>query len=148
MKEKQITSSQYDRIQKADYSLVLFDGVCNFCNSSINFIIDRDHRNYFRFTSLQSELGKKTLKKYALPNDLSSIILVDNDKAYTKSTAILKIGAKLGSFWKFLYIFMFIPANIRDRIYSWIAKNRYKWFGKKETICEVPTLEVRQRFLS
>ncbi|MEL6718426.1 MAG: thiol-disulfide oxidoreductase DCC family protein [Bacteroidota bacterium] len=132
---------------KTDYrSIILFDGVCNFCNNSIQFIIKRDKKKHFKFASLQSDIGQQLLDNYALPKDLSSIVLIDEGQVYTKSTAVLKIALHLKNMWNFFYVFILVPKNIRDEIYSWFAKNRYQWFGKNSTVCEIPSLEVRQRF--
>ena len=126
---------------------VFFDGVCNFCNSSINFIIDRDPKQKFQFASLQSVIAEEQLPIYGFdPGDLHSIILLMDGKAYQKSTAALKIARQLSGPWPLLYAFIIVPAFIRDAVYSFIAKNRYKWFGKMET-CRIPTPDMRERFL-
>jgi predicted DCC family thiol-disulfide oxidoreductase YuxK len=128
-------------------SIILFDGVCNLCNSSVNFIIDRDPGNKFRFASLQSEAGQTLLKKYNLPTEsFSTITLIQNDKIYTRSTAVLKIVREFPGAWKLLYIFIAIPKPIRDFLYNIVANNRYKWFGKKDS-CRLPTPELRAKFL-
>jgi predicted DCC family thiol-disulfide oxidoreductase YuxK len=127
--------------------IVLFDGVCNFCNESVQFIIKRDPKGYFKFAALQSEDGQALLKKYNLPIEtIDTIVLIENKKAYTLSTVPLRITRKLYRLWSLLYIFVLVPSFIRDPIYRWIARNRYKWFGKKET-CMMPTPEIRNRFL-
>ena len=126
--------------------VILFDGVCNFCNSSINFIIEHDKKGYFKFAPLQSEIGKDLVDKFKL-NDVDSIILVENDKAYTHSTAALKFIKHLDGIWSWAYIFIIIPRPIRDFFYKLIAANRYRLFGKKE-VCMMPTPEIRARFLS
>jgi predicted DCC family thiol-disulfide oxidoreductase YuxK len=125
--------------------IILFDGVCNFCNSSVNFIIEHDQKGYFKFAPLQSEIGKSLVEKFGL-SDVDSIILVENEKAYTHSTAALKFIKHLDGIWKFAYIFIIIPRPVRDFFYKLFAKNRYRLFGKKEA-CMLPTPEVRQRFL-
>ena len=128
-------------------SIILFDGVCNLCNSSVQFIIKRDKKQHFLYASLQSDAGQDILLQFQLENsDFDSIILVDNEKVYQKSTAILKIFKHLSSAWKLSYGFIIIPKIIRDFVYTIIAKNRYKWFGKKET-CMIPTKELKMRFL-
>jgi predicted DCC family thiol-disulfide oxidoreductase YuxK len=127
--------------------VVLFDGVCNFCNSSVNFIIRNDKKDYFRFTPLQSEIGIKISEKYNLDSgNLKSVILVDKGKIYTKTTAALRIAKQLSGAWPALYVFIIVPAPIRDVIYNIIAKNRYKWWGEKES-CMIPTPDVRKKFL-
>ncbi len=129
-------------------SIVLFDGVCNFCDATVRFIIDRDVKNVFQFTSIQSETGQALLKKYNAPNDLSTIVLIDTKKGVvnTKSSAILKIAKHLKAPWFLAYVFIIVPKPLRDMAYTIFAKNRYRWFGKKE-VCEIPTLEVQSRFL-
>jgi len=129
------------------FKIILFDGVCNLCNSSVNFIIDNDHKNVFKFTSLQSEKGIDLLKKYdLLDKNIDSVILVENDKAYVKSDAALKIAKTLGGKYKLFYGLIILPAFIRNFFYDIIAKNRYKWFGKKDS-CRIPTLELKSKFL-
>jgi len=129
------------------FKIILFDGVCNLCNSSVNFIIDNDHKNVFKFTSLQSEKGIDLLKKYdLLDKNIDSVILVENDKAYVKSDAALKIAKTLGGKYKMFYGLIILPAFIRNFFYDIIAKNRYKWFGKKDS-CRIPTLELKSKFL-
>lgn len=130
-----------------DKGLVMFDGVCNFCNSSINFIIRNDKTDHFRFLTLQSERGQKIIKQYNLdPENLQTVILLENGRIYTRSTAALRIARKLKGGWKLFYGFIIVPAVLRDFFYNIISKNRYKWWGKKES-CMIPTPEVRQKFL-
>ncbi len=127
--------------------VVLFDGVCNFCNSSVNFIIRHDKKDYFRFTPLQSEIGMKISEKYNLDSgNLKSVILVDKGKIYTKTTAALRIAKQLSGAWPALYIFIIVPAPIRDVVYNIIAKYRYKWWGERDA-CMIPTPEIRKKFL-
>lgn len=128
--------------------VVLFDGVCNLCNWAVQFILKRDKKKQFLFASLQSKAGKELLRKYNLPEDyINSFVLIDNGKAYTKSTGALRAGKLLGGIHKVLYGFIIIPKFIRDRVYNFIAKNRYKWFGQQES-CTVPTPELKARFLN
>jgi predicted DCC family thiol-disulfide oxidoreductase YuxK len=127
--------------------LVLFDGVCNFCNYWVNFAIKRDRKNKLLFTPLQGETAKRVLPKYNLnPTSLSSVIFIDAGKAYTQSSAAIRICKHLGGRWKLFYGLIIIPKFIRDFIYNIIARNRYKWFGKKES-CMIPIPELRERFL-
>ncbi|RST72743.1 thiol-disulfide oxidoreductase DCC family protein [Siminovitchia acidinfaciens] len=128
-------------------SIVLFDGICNFCDASVQFIIKNDPKGNFRFASLQSDIGQKLLKEYNVPADVDSIVLIENDKAYCKSAAALKICRHLNGLWKIAYTFIIIPAPLRNLVYDLIARNRYKWFGKKES-CILPSPEVQSRFLS
>jgi predicted DCC family thiol-disulfide oxidoreductase YuxK len=127
--------------------LILFDGVCNFCNYWVNFAIRRDRKKKLRFTSLQGETAKKILPAFSIrPGDLASVILVDNGKVYTQSSAAFRIAKYLDGGWKLFYGLMIIPKFIRDFLYNIIARNRYKWFGKKDA-CMVPTPQLRDRFL-
>ena len=129
------------------HPIILFDGVCNFCNTSINFIIRQDKKKVFRFAALQSGAGKEFLEKYNLPKDyLESFILIDKGKVYKSSTAGLRMYNKLPWYWKWLQVFWIVPKFIRDGVYNVIAKNRYKWFGKKEE-CMIPNEDVKNRFI-
>jgi predicted DCC family thiol-disulfide oxidoreductase YuxK len=126
--------------------IVLFDGVCNFCNSSVQFIIRNDTTNSLKFASLQSELGQQLIATHNLSKELDSVIFIENNQAYIKSKAALKIANYFGGFWKIFQVFNIIPSFIRDFFYDIIANNRYKWFGKKDS-CMLPSPEVRSRFL-
>lgn len=129
--------------------VILFDGVCNLCNSSINYVIDRDKNDVFRFVSLQSELGK-TIKQHIgyTKEDLDTIILYNPGEAYyIKSTAALKIINEFGGIWKLMNIFLLFPSILRDVVYNYVAKNRYKWYGKEES-CRIPTPELKAKFLA
>ena len=127
---------------------ILFDGVCNFCNRAINFVLKQDKKGIFRFAPLQSETARKLLQQYNLSTkDFDSFVLIDNGKVYKKSAASLRVMNKLPWYWKEAQIFWIVPAFIRNAIYDFIAKNRYQWFGKKDQ-CMIPTPEMRSRFLS
>ncbi|WP_027409125.1 thiol-disulfide oxidoreductase DCC family protein [Anoxybacteroides tepidamans] len=126
--------------------VILFDGVCNFCSASVRFIIERDPHAYFRFASLQSEAGQKLLRKHGVPERIDSLVFIDGSAYYTKSSAALNICKHLRGWWKYFYIFVLIPRPLRDYVYDWVAKNRYKWFGKANN-CLIPTEEIRKRFL-
>lgn len=127
--------------------IVLFDGVCNLCNSSVRFIIKRDKRKHFKFASLQSDYATDLFQRLNIDaSSFDSIVLVEDDNTYIKSTAALKISKELSGLWPLLYVFIIIPRFIRDAVYDFIARNRYKWFGKKD-YCEMPTPELRNRFL-
>ena len=129
------------------HSIILFDGICNLCNSSINFVIDRDPRKIFKFAALQSEAGKKLLSEYHLHTlPFESIILIENGKAYHESTAVLRIARRLPGAWKLFYVLMIFPAFLRNPVYKFIAKRRYKWFGKRD-VCRIPEQGVLDRFL-
>jgi len=128
---------------------VLFDGVCNFCNASIHFVIDRDRSGKFVFASIQSDKGQQLLKAHHKDYDrldLRSVVLIKNGKVYEKSDAVLQIARELDGGWPLLYVFTVVPRVIRDGVYNWIARNRYRWFGRQEA-CRLPTPELRQRFL-
>jgi predicted DCC family thiol-disulfide oxidoreductase YuxK len=127
-------------------AIILFDGVCNFCDGSVNFIIEHDKKNYFKFAPLQSEAGQRYVEKFGL-SAIDSVILVEDDKAHTHSTAALKIAKKLGGIWSLFYAFIIIPKPVRDFFYKLFAKNRYKLFGKKDE-CMIPTPDVRAKFLT
>ena len=127
---------------------VLFDGVCNLCNGTVQFIIKNDTRQLFRFAALQSEKGEALLAMHGLQQpEIDSVVLIIDDKAWTKSDAALRIARNLGGLWPLCFVAVIIPKRWRDHIYDYIARNRYKWFGKQES-CWIPTPELRQRFLS
>jgi predicted DCC family thiol-disulfide oxidoreductase YuxK len=129
------------------HSIILFDGVCNLCNGAVNFVIKRDPGNVFKFTPLQEKQGVLLLKKHAIDaQELDSIVLVENKKVYTKSSAALRIARKMSNLWPLFFVLLIIPRFIRDGVYDFIAKNRYKWFGKKEQ-CMIPTPGLREKFL-
>ncbi|MFN8436679.1 MAG: DUF393 domain-containing protein [Cytophagales bacterium] len=130
----------------SDHDLILFDGVCNFCNSSINFILKNDTNNRFKFASIQSDTGKLYIKKYQL-QELDSVIVITRNKALIKSDAFIHILGKLGSIYSVSKIFKLVPLKIRNAVYDFIAQNRYKWFGKSNT-CRIPTSEERSKFIS
>lgn len=127
--------------------LIMFDGMCNFCNYWVNFIIDHDKQKYFKFNSLQSNIAQNFLKRKNLDlPKMDTIVLMMNEKVYFKSSAALQIAKKLNRFWKVVYILVIIPEPLRDLIYNFIARNRYKWFGRRES-CRIPTEDESDRFL-
>jgi len=129
-------------------SIIFFDGVCNLCNSSIDFVIRRDKKNKFLVGALQDEVSKKVLANYRVREDyLDSIILLEDGVIFYKSTAALKIAKHLSGLWPALYPLIIVPKALRDVVYDWIGSNRYKWFGKKNT-CRLPTHEEKAKFLS
>ena len=128
--------------------IVLFDGVCNLCNHSVLFIIRHDAKKQIKFASLQSVIAKDLLKQYDIVDyELNSIVFIDENRLYLKSTAVLKIAKYLDRGWFLLPLLMIFPQFIRDAIYRFIAKYRYKWFGKQE-ICMIPSKEQIELFLS
>lgn len=127
--------------------VVLFDGVCNFCNATINFIIRQDKQKALRFAALQSEAGQELLAQYGLQGEaLNTFVFIENGKAYGRSTAALHLYKKLPWYWQWTQAFWIVPKFIRNGVYNFIAKKRYQWFGKKEE-CMVPSPEAKSRFL-
>ena len=133
---------------KEEQQIVLFDGVCNLCSGGVQFILKRDRKDLFRFASLQSELGKQLLAERQIdPKTTDSMVLIQPGKAfYLRSEAALIIGKQLPGLWKLLAVFQWIPSSIRDIVYDFMARNRYRWFGKKES-CMIPTPELKAKFL-
>jgi predicted DCC family thiol-disulfide oxidoreductase YuxK len=131
----------------AGHGVILFDGVCNLCNSAVQFIIRHDPQGYYYYAALQSEAGQRLLQQHHQPTtEINTIILIQNRKAYTKSTAALLIARELTGLWPLLAVFIVIPAFLRNPIYNFIARNRYKWFGQTAE-CMMPTPEIKLRFL-
>jgi predicted DCC family thiol-disulfide oxidoreductase YuxK len=126
--------------------IILFDGICNLCSSSVRFIIQRDPGREFKFASLQSEAGKQYIEQYNIHETIDSIVLIKGGNVYLESTAALKIASRLKWPWRIFGILLGIPKPVRDRLYKWIAKNRYKWFGRDES-CMLPSKENRDRFI-
>ncbi|MDO9136916.1 MAG: thiol-disulfide oxidoreductase DCC family protein [Lutibacter sp.] len=128
-------------------SIIFFDGVCNLCNASVNFVIKHDKKEQFLFASFQSDAAKEILLHFNLKNlDANTVILVEGQKVYDKSTAALKIAKRLDGGYKAFYAFFIVPKIFRDWVYDIIAKNRYRWFGKRES-CLIPSVKLRNRFL-
>ena len=128
-------------------AIVLFDGVCNFCNASVNFVIGRDRNGYFKFAPLRSEIGEQLIAKHGIDTaETDSIILVEDEAAFTHSDAALRIARRLDGIWSWAYAFIVIPRSLRDLMYKLIANNRYRLFGRRDE-CMLPTPEVRARFL-
>lgn len=134
-------------INLQEQRIIFFDGLCNLCNASVDFVVSHDANRLFRFASLQSELGEEVLKKHKLSAQAyDSFILLEKGTLYIKSSAALRVARHLGLPISLLWIFIIVPPFIRNAVYSWVAQNRYKWFGKKET-CRLPTPEERALFL-
>lgn len=129
-----------------DKKIILFDGICTFCNWNVQFIIRHDPQEHFQFASLQSDIGQELLHRYAIPKSEDSLILIEQNTHYTQSTAALKIARRLNRLLPLLYIFIIIPRAFRNVIYQYIANNRYKWFGI-QTSCMIPTAKEKKRFL-
>lgn len=127
--------------------IILFDGVCNLCNKSVQFVIKKDKQAKFKFAALQSEAGRQLLKEYnRSQNNFTTIIYIRNNKIYTRSSAALHILKDLGGIWQLCYPFIVIPPFIRNPVYNIIAQNRYKLFGKQDS-CMIPTPDLKNRFL-
>ena len=118
---------------QSEKHIILFDGICNLCNGAVNFILKRDKKKQFRFVALQSEKGGNLISKFKIAPKTDSIILILNKQVYTESDAAIAIAKLLPAPWNWFSAFKIIPKNLRDGIYKWIAKNRYRWFGKRET---------------
>ena len=137
----------YDPGMAAAPPIVLFDGVCNLCNGSVQFLLKRDPEGRFRFASLQSDAGRRLMAEHGLAVDsLSSVLLIEGGRVWQESSAALRIARHLPGAWKLLRVFAAVPRPLRDAVYRWIARNRYRWFGKTET-CWLPTPELKARFL-
>lgn len=126
--------------------VILFDGECNFCDSSVQFIIKRDKKALYKFAAIQSAVGQEILREHNVPSNIDSFILVDRNQCHYKSSAALRICKDLTIGWKLLYCLLIVPRPIRDCFYNVIANNRYKWFGKRDS-CMLPSPEIRKRFL-
>lgn len=128
--------------------ILLFDGVCNLCNRTVQFVIKRDVRKRFRFAALQSANGQALLRELGLPiQHFNTVVLIHGDTYYVKSTAALRVLKELGGLWKLCYALIVIPRPIRDLVYNMVAKTRYRVFGRRD-MCMVPTPEVKERFIS
>ncbi len=131
-----------------DKAILLFDGVCNLCDRSVQFIIQRDPQQHFQFAPLQSDIAKELLVQHGLdPQFLEGLVLIENNNAYTYSTAALRATRHLSGAWPLLYGFIVVPRFIRDAVYRWVARNRYRWMGQKDA-CALPTPEQQARFLA
>lgn len=128
-------------------AIILFDGVCNLCSGVVHFLIRRDPKGQFRFASLQSEAGLALLKQVHISSEqIDTIVVIEGDRCYTRSAAALRITKRLSGLWPVLYIGIVIPTPLRNKLYDWVARNRYRWFGRKEQ-CMLPTPAIKSRFL-
>lgn len=133
---------------QADGPILLFDGVCNLCSSSVQFVLKRNRKENVRFASLQSTFAQYELLRSDLPKDyLNSLVLLEDGKTYVKSDAALRLVKHLNGIWKVGSVFLIVPRFIRDGVYDFVAKNRYRWFGKKE-VCWIPEKRWQNRFLN
>lgn len=141
------TKIPYFQHMEKNKKIILFDGVCNLCNGAVTFIIKRDKSDIFRYAALQSDIALKLAEKYKIDtSETDSIILVENETAYTKASAALRIAKHLSGWYPLLYGLVILPRFVRDWMYDIIADNRYKWFGKRES-CMIPTPELKAKFL-
>lgn len=131
---------------QSEYPVVLFDGVCNFCNRMVNFAIRNDPRARLRFAALQSTTGQRMVTTYGVSPTADTLVLIDKGQAYTYARAAIRICRYLSWPSKMMYAFIIVPGFLSQALYKWIARNRYKWFGKKES-CMVPDQKIRSRFL-
>ena len=130
-----------------EYSIILFDGVCNLCNGTVQFILRHDKATRFKFAALQSEFGQKILRENGLPTeDLNSFVLLENGRVFTRSTAALRVARRLGRVYSLAYFLMIVPQPLRDLVYKAVANNRYRLFGRRES-CAMPTPDTKERFL-
>jgi predicted DCC family thiol-disulfide oxidoreductase YuxK len=131
--------------------IILFDGLCNLCNQSVQFVIKHDPQSKFRFAALQSDFGQNVLRENHLdPGKLLSVVLLTHDRGrtrvYDRSRAALEIARRLNGLWPLLYVFVIVPPFIRNLVYDWVSRNRYRWFGRRDE-CMIPTPELRARFI-
>ena len=128
-------------------AIVLFDNECQFCDRTVNWLIARDRNAYFKFAAINSDVGRELAVRHGVdPDRVDSVILIEDDKAYVHSTAAIRIARKLPGIWRFAGIFLAVPRRFRDHLYRAFARNRYRFFGRRE-VCLLPSPEVRARFL-
>ncbi len=128
--------------------IVLFDGECNFCSSSVQFVIARNSRSNIMFCQIQSEPGQRLIAQYGLSDlGLNSMVLIHHEKATIKSSAALRIATLMDMPWPLMFAFIIVPPFIRNRVYDWIGQRRYQWYGKRDA-CWVPDTEIKNRFLN
>ncbi len=138
---------QTDILEQGAENILLFDGVCNLCNWLVRFIIKRDRNAHFKFASLQSETAIQLLQRFDLkPGQSDSVVLISGDRVFQKSTAALRVLKGMPGFWKLLYVFIVVPRPLRDLVYDWIARSRYRLFGKRDE-CMIPSADLQSRFL-
>lgn len=132
----------------SEHPVLLFDGVCNFCNASVQWVLQHDRQGVFHFASLQSEAGRALLKKHDLdPQHFDSVVVVDGPRCLLRSDAAFEILRRIGGPWRALTVLQLLPRSLRDAVYDWIARNRYRWWGKREA-CMIPRPEWKERFLT
>ncbi|MBK8426079.1 MAG: thiol-disulfide oxidoreductase DCC family protein [Lewinellaceae bacterium] len=127
--------------------VLLFDGVCNLCNASVQWVLLHDRKGIFQFAALQSETGQNLLRKWGRPtHDFDSVVLVDGDRLLLHSDVPLEIVRRIGGAWQVLYVFKIIPRPLRNAVYRWVARNRFRWFGRRAE-CMLPRKEWKERFI-
>ena len=147
-KASPITNHQSTNHQSTNQPILLFDGVCNLCNASVQWILKRDRQAQFRFAALQSEIGQQILQRHGLVSEnFDTVVLAVGEQIFLRSDAPLEIVRNLGGFWRLLYFFKIVPRPLRDAMYNFVARNRYRWFGRREA-CMLPKPEWKERFLS
>lgn len=128
-------------------NLILFDGVCNFCTSAVQFIIRRDRKAFFRFVSVQSDFGREICLNSGLdPDDVQTFLVLRNGQALVRSDAALEVARQFGGAWRMLVLLKIVPRGLRDWVYAFVAKHRYRWFGRRDS-CMIPSEEIKDRFL-
>ena len=131
----------------SEHPILLFDGVCNLCNGFVKFVIQRDPQGVFHFASLQSAAGQALLEEYGLAKDtMDTTVLIEKGKAYTHADVALLMGPRLNIWWSWVRLLWIIPRPVRNTVYNWVARNRYRWFGKQEA-CLLPKPEWKTRFV-
>jgi predicted DCC family thiol-disulfide oxidoreductase YuxK len=140
-------SERVNDLRHIPENLVLFDGVCNLCSALVQFVIRHDRVAKFRFAAIQSEIGKEIFQSHGLDAaDLQTFVFIADGRMFVRSDAAIEVASRFGGAWRFFTVFRLVPRVARDWIYSVIARNRYRWFGRKE-VCMVPTVEIKERFL-
>jgi len=142
-----VMNNKLQQILDQQKSIILFDGVCNLCNGLVQFVLPRDRNKQFHFAALQSKTGTTLQKQFGFdPNDLNTFIIIQKDKVLTRSSAALFLLQNLGGLWSLMRVFWIIPRPLRDAVYNFISKNRYRWFGKQES-CMLPQPQWMERFV-
>jgi predicted DCC family thiol-disulfide oxidoreductase YuxK len=142
-----VTSAHLSSVIPSDESIILFDGVCNLCNGAVQFIIRRDPPGHFKFAALQSNAGEALLQQFQIKaGEAGTIILIEGAQYFTRSTAALRIAKRLRGLWPLVYAAILVPPFLRNAVYDYIARNRYRWFGHRDQ-CMIPTPEMKKRFL-
>jgi len=142
-----VDAGEMDGEIRDDEAVILFDGVCNLCSGFVQFVVPRDAEGKYRFASLQSDVGQALLAEHDLASDeLDSVVLIEDGGSYVKSSAIIRIATGLGGRYRLLSPFRYVPRAVRDRVYDFVADNRYRWFGKKDR-CMMPSGDVESRFI-